>query len=1841
MKLNLSTLSALSTLLLATAALQAQPGPFNMGAYTLVQETRIDRTTFEYEYRVTATNAGTINAINISAVATSNHPNITIVPTANTLNFSNINASQSVLSTNSFRLRFLRTVPFLPSMINWAFSSTVAAPTANAGQNQNVNLGQQVTLNASASTDPNGLALTRQWSLTLPANCAGISLSSTTDVMPTFPANCVGNFTAQLIVRNSLNVSSAPVSVTISTAAVAPTANAGASQSLSLTQVNPTVSLNGSASTSPGNLPLTYTWSFLNRPATSAATLSNPNAVQPTFTADRIGLYRLQLIVGNGFLNSAPSTVDITTSNLRPTANPGNSQSATINTLVNLNGNQSTDPNSLPLTYSWSLTTRPATSNAALSALNIVNPTFTLDVNGTYIAQLIVCNPFQCSDPATVTISTQLLAPTARPGNPQTVNVGATVNLSGLTSSDPQSLPLTYTWSFNSRPSGSSASFTSNTSPTPSFTPDRFGDYVVQLTVSNGTLSSPPATVTISTNYVVPTANAGANQNAAVNGTVNLSGLASQSFSGYALSYTWSFNTRPAGSSATISNPNSPQPTFVPDLPGLYVVQLIVNDTIQNSAPSTTQISASFGNSITVSGPNSILSFDSPNGTVSLSNPAGPGGQTVNLTSSGTGTVSIPSSVVVPPNNTGANFPITGGTTSGPVTIQGAFTGFAPGSLATAVNNRPMTIAVSEPAVAIGQTFSGTLTLTNPAPNGGAVINIASLNTSLLSVSVSTLTIQAGQTTATFNYSGLSLGQATLRASAPGYLTSDIQVSVTNNRILLPVNFALGYLQTTQYPFSLSALAPAGGVNVTLTPQAGIQLSGNVLTIPAGQNNTQSPISITGNTLGTFTITARAPGYAPTTETINVTITLTLSPLSLSVNAGESQTVRVDLATAAPAGGLSINLQSSDNTLATVAGPLVIPPGQNTGTFTVNGIAAGAATITVGATTGTNIRNLTVTILVPSPVTFSGNTNLGRNAQETLTVNLGQNAPPGGLIATVSTPSSNLLLSTNPALQGTASITLTFAGNTQTSPVIYVQNVNASNGSAPVRFEAPGYVTSDRTFNFFPSAFTLSQATINTTVSAPAVPLTINFNRLSGTTLAGLQTMRGGYSESLSLTNSTPAAATLTTPLTFTGNQSSQTFNAALTPTAAGGQTNINITQPANYGTPSPNPATVVNVANITMSLLSVFSGQNVIGRNQQAEHFVQLSGPATVLTPITLTAPSGTLLSSSATAAGSSTLTVNVAATQTNSSFFYIQNVNQDSGTPSISLNSTNPLVAAGSGSVTYTRSGFYPYTDTATNLSMNLSQPPAPLQVWFARLDGLNARTADLPIRGGYSETITFATTPNGVVTLPASVTFNSNTASSQTFNSAITPVSVNTTSLTINQPAGYFANTNFTQVTVTVSNNQVVLSLPASLGYDQVACGTLSLNPGAPAGGLSLRVSSPGSVSFSTTSSVAGQNPLTLNFNLGNTSTPLCVHNIATSTGSATVSVTVLTAGANYSATPANVALWPSGFYPWTPTIALNTLNANGADLQVWFAMINPANGAYAGDRPLRPGAGGKTITINNSNPAVISLPASVVFPDDGISTARTYTGIVDNVSPPAAGSSTITLNQPTGHSANITYIQSVVSVSAPTISISCAPAIGFNLQAQCSFFATQPLPSTLTANLSSTNPNLLISADRTAVGSTTITPSLTAGTSSFFFYAQALASSGSATITVSIPGYTSGTFNVTLSNAGFYTWPGATITNGGTANVQVYSAVLGDAPSYSRIAEQEVRGGTSVTLAMSSTNASIHSPLPSVTFSTTPVSTTGNSRSFNITGVAPGTASISAVQPSNFQQTSTYSYILIVN
>jgi len=88
-----------------------------------------------------------------------------------------------------------------------------------------------------------------------------------------------------------------------------------------------------------------------------------------------------------------------------PVAEAGNDQVADIGTTVQLDGSNSYDPEDYLLFYKWTFKSKPDGSNAVLSADDVVNPTFVLDVPGTYTVELIVNDENLDSEPSTVTIT--------------------------------------------------------------------------------------------------------------------------------------------------------------------------------------------------------------------------------------------------------------------------------------------------------------------------------------------------------------------------------------------------------------------------------------------------------------------------------------------------------------------------------------------------------------------------------------------------------------------------------------------------------------------------------------------------------------------------------------------------------------------------------------------------------------------------------------------------------------------------------------------------------------------------------------------------------------------------------------------------------------------------------------------------------------------------------------------------------------------------------------------------------------------------------------------------------------------------------------------------------------------------------------------------------------------------------------------------------------------------------------------------------------------------------------------------------------------------------------------
>ena len=311
----------------------------------------------------------------------------------------------------------------------------------------------------------------------------------------------------------------------------------------------------------------------------------------PELAIDSHGSYTLQLVVHDGYDLSLPDTVILNVGNVKPVAHAGADQPVTIGQSVTLDGSASTDADGDPLSYLWSLTARPADSTAQLSSTSTAITTIDIDAHGSYQLQLIVNDGFEDSEPDSLVLDVINVKPVANAGPDRSVYLNEIVTLDGTGSTDADGDDIGYHWSLLSKPAGSTASLVNATTVNPSLRIDRHGMYIVQLIVNDGLEESDADTAVLDVINVRPVADAGADQTVTKGSTFTLNG-AGHDDDGDALTYQWSLLNRPAGSTATLNDAAAATPTFIADLVGVYIAQLIVDDGQLASVPDTVTVTA-------------------------------------------------------------------------------------------------------------------------------------------------------------------------------------------------------------------------------------------------------------------------------------------------------------------------------------------------------------------------------------------------------------------------------------------------------------------------------------------------------------------------------------------------------------------------------------------------------------------------------------------------------------------------------------------------------------------------------------------------------------------------------------------------------------------------------------------------------------------------------------------------------------------------------------------------------------------------------------------------------------------------------------------------------------------------------------------------------------------------------------------------------------------------------------------------------------------------------------------------------------------------------------------------
>ena len=476
-------------------------------------------------------------------------------------------------------------------------NATNTPPVADAGADQTVALGDTVTLDATGSTDADGDPLLYGWSFVSVASGSAITDADLADAFtatPSFTPDIDGTYVIGLGVSDGTDNDTDSVIVTVTPNATNTPPVADIGIVILNVSLGDTVTLDGSGSTDADGDPLTYMWLFASTPSPSNlvdSDISGASSVSCSFTPDVEGTYRMRLRVFDGTdADNDYGNVVAVGSNNAPVADAGSSQTVFEGDTVTLNATNSSDPDGDPLTYEWTLIT-PLGSNATLASSSNAITTFVADVQGSYVAALLVSDGSVTSNDVTTVgaISSSNRAPTAVAGLNQSVAFGDTVTLDGSLSSDPDGDPLNYTWSFTRIASGSAltdADINGANTDTGSFTPDIDGTYRVQLLVDDGTnqdLDRLNITVYVSSGNAPPVADAGENKVAGVGNSVTMDGSETWDADGDPLLYDWSFVNVPSTSQlndSDIIDYDTLTPSFTPDVTGAYLLMLTVTDGI-------------------------------------------------------------------------------------------------------------------------------------------------------------------------------------------------------------------------------------------------------------------------------------------------------------------------------------------------------------------------------------------------------------------------------------------------------------------------------------------------------------------------------------------------------------------------------------------------------------------------------------------------------------------------------------------------------------------------------------------------------------------------------------------------------------------------------------------------------------------------------------------------------------------------------------------------------------------------------------------------------------------------------------------------------------------------------------------------------------------------------------------------------------------------------------------------------------------------------------------------------------------------------------------------------------
>jgi hypothetical protein len=195
-----------------------------------------------------------------------------------------------------------------------------AAPIADAGLDITAEIDERVTLDGSASYDPERSTLDYSWGLVTVPGCSalggdesgGDGIFEPDTVDPYLVPDCEGIYLVALVVSDGVQWSEPDYStIRVASGDAQPVADAGESGEIAACDGDRVV-LSGYGSFDPDGVPLEYLWSLVSVPLDSTVTdgaFSDVTSAAPSFVFDVEGEYVFQLQVSDGTWWSAPDVV--------------------------------------------------------------------------------------------------------------------------------------------------------------------------------------------------------------------------------------------------------------------------------------------------------------------------------------------------------------------------------------------------------------------------------------------------------------------------------------------------------------------------------------------------------------------------------------------------------------------------------------------------------------------------------------------------------------------------------------------------------------------------------------------------------------------------------------------------------------------------------------------------------------------------------------------------------------------------------------------------------------------------------------------------------------------------------------------------------------------------------------------------------------------------------------------------------------------------------------------------------------------------------------------------------------------------------------------------------------------------------------------------------------------------------------------------------------------------------------------------------------------------------------------------------------------------------------------